>query len=1226
MKSKNCTYNQFVGRTIYIISLMLIFCTIADSQVFQLGIREYRFEDSKWFNYSSGRKGDTIVPNRLIVRMASREKPEPFHFNNLGISEVNVVSRRLLADYYIIEINSNLNPFEVAETLFRSSYFDYVEFDALGSYAKTPSDPEFSNQWNLDDTKLRMEKAWDITSGDNSVILAILDSGTEYDHEDLDNNIWNNSDEQTGDGNSDGCPGVCDEDDDGDGLIDEDSEDREPGDPGYSNDLYEDDDENSFIDDFVGWDFQEDDNDPEGTYYHGTVVAGIAGAQTHNYEGGAYRGVSGIAGGWGTNPGVSLMILRIRDYPFDWQTFASSAAECITYAAENGADVMNMSFGWFDHYPWFEDIVNEAADDYDCIMVACSHNDGGSIRYPAKYAKTIAVGATDDNDVRRSYSNYGPELDVVAPSHVPTTTLNNDYVDSFSGTSAASPHVAGLAALIRSISPNLSWDEVRDIIRDTADKAAGMGGQDFTNYYGYGRVNAYEAIKYTLENYGGTLTQGLTIPSGETWDFKEGVTLKFPASKKLQVYGTLIAEGTSGSHIKFTKSGSSYWYGIQFENSSVDDSCIIKYADVEYATYGINCIDAKPAIKYNNINNVTWWGVYALRESPSIQYNTISNTIRGVYCRYSGSSVYHNTISNCSWGVYLLDSGASVISNTINNITNFGVYINKNSPTIQDNTISDAQRGVYCKNTGLSIPVIKNNTVSNCDYGIYCYSSNPKIWNNTSISGCDYGIYLISSSSPEIITNLIENNTRGIYANGSSSNLYIRDNRITGNGMQVGLELYDTSEPVVKLNTITGDEMSWGNWGIKADFYSGFQSGGSCEDGYNRIILEGIDIADIRTLRANNHSYMEIGDGEDHGKNAIYGESYGDKSAGVEAYVHSDIYAQKNWWGRYPPVGFLSDGTSSIDRSNPLDYDPGGGSSLDKAIGTVVALEEPVDTNSVASLWAWGRQMLLEERFEEASEIFKILVRKFSFSTEAHWALVRIVTLYRKSQVAGLAEYLIRLITNSSIDSELQMAARELLVSTYKRNGQFDNAIQVAEGIISLAPNTRHEYHALFNLFNIYDKDLEDSTAAADILLRLKSKYPDYELTQIAQFDMGEDVYWSLAKGFDGIDKPYVNDMAFPEKFRLGTGYPNPFNPITTITYDLPDDAQVSLVVYDILGREVARLVDGFVEPGYHQVEWDGKDQSGRLVPTGIYLYRLVATSLESSEHFTASRKLVLMK
>lgn len=670
----------------------------------------------------------------------------------------------------------------------------------------------------------------------------------------------------------------------------------------------------------------------------------------------------------------------------------------------------------------------------------------------------------------------------------------------------------------------------------------------------------------TVDVTGGThdYSGNLVVDSGKIFAVNGGATIRFGGNAKLQIYSTLVAEGTCGNHVKFTKSGPNYWYGIRFENSSVDANCIVNYADVEYSVSGIYCYYASPTITNNTITNNSRYGVYATNGSPKIQNNTISNT---------------------------------------------------------------ALRGINCVN--YSNPGIKNNTISNSDYGIYCSSSSPKIWNNTNISGCDYGIYLTSSSNPDVRTNLIENNTRGIYANGSSSNLYIYDNRITGNGMQVGLDLYDTSEPVVKNNTITGDEMSWGNWGIKADFYSGFQAGGSAADGNNRIIIEGIDIADIRTLRANNHSYMEIGDGEDHGKNAIYCESNGDKGAGVEAYVYSNIYAQKNWWGRYPPVGFLSDGTSYIDHSNPLDYDPpGAGSSLDKAPGSVVVpfvLQEPLDTNSVASLWAWGRQMWLEDRFEEAGEIFKLLVRKFSFAPEAHWALVRIVSLDRKSQSAGLAQYLNRLNSNSAIDSELQMAARELLVSTYKRNGQFDNAVQMAEGILSLAPNTRHEYHALFNLFNIYRQDLEDSTAAADILLKLKTKYPDYELTQIAQFDMGEDVNWSLAKGFDGFDKPYVNEMALPGKFRLGAGHPNPFNPTITIPYDLPEASTVSHVIYSITGREVWRWQQS-EQAGYKQLLWHGIDSRGREVGSGVYIYLMTARSLESDQHFTASRKMLLLR
>ncbi len=321
-----------------------------------------------------------------------------------------------------------------------------------------------------------MEAAWNISTGDESIILAIIDSGTDWFHEDLDGNIWVN-------------PG---EDLDGDGAV---GDFGSPANGGDENGI--DDDGNGYIDDLMDWDFDMDDNTIEGRYYHGTAVAGIAGAQTNNYENGAYRGVAGVAGGWGNTPGVSLMIVRtLFDFFIPEEVLASRIALCITYAAENGADILNLSLGVFDNYYFLQDAVNEAVNNYDCVIVAASHNDGSSnIRYPAKYPNTIAVGATDMNDVWYSYSNYGPELDVVAPANVYTTTKNNGYISNFNGTSASTPHVAGLAALIRSVDPTLSWSEVRSVIRNTADKVPGMGGQNRTDKYGYGRVDAQAALQ-----------------------------------------------------------------------------------------------------------------------------------------------------------------------------------------------------------------------------------------------------------------------------------------------------------------------------------------------------------------------------------------------------------------------------------------------------------------------------------------------------------------------------------------------------------------------------------------------------------------------------------------------------------------------------------------------------------------------------------------------------------
>ncbi|MBU1063228.1 S8 family serine peptidase [bacterium] len=730
MKSTNYSNGKIAKKAIIVILSLLISNMIANAQVFQIGNREYRFKDSKWFNYSSGIKGDIIVPDRLIVRLASREKPVTSDFKNLGISGVNVISRRLLGDYYVLEIAPNVDPFNVVQTLFQSAVFEYVEFDALGTYAATPQDPYFPEQWNLDDTKLRMELAWDLSSGDNSVILAIIDSGTEYDHEDLDNNIWNNSDELPGDGNSDGYPGVAGVDDDGDGLIDEDSQGLQPGEPGYTNDLFEDDDENVFIDDFYGWDFADDDNSPISTNYHGTAVAGIAGAQTHNCENGVYTGIAGIAGGWKTKPGVSLMILKVLFNIPDLFVFASATAECITYASENGADVMNMSWGWYNFYDWYEDVVNEAVNDYDCILVACSHNFNRDITFPAKYANTIAVGATDENDVRRPYSNYGPELDVVAPSHVPTTTLNNGYIDEFTGTSASAPHVAGLAALIRSINPNISWVQVRNVIRSTADKVAGMD-EDFTVYYGYGRINAYKALKYTLENYGGTLSgevifhENITIKQGATLTILPGTIVYFNPYIKLTVNGTLDAQGTSDNPIVLTRSDPDnhdyvYWEGI-WVNSNGSFNLDHVYV------YGAHC------------------GVYSSYASGSIKNSHFEENSFGTYINQSDNIEISNSkfINNNWFGACIGYSDGLNINNNEFIENENGVILNRSTGNLCENIIRDNN------NQGIGSENIGDPNLSTARYRPDTY---PPEVNNVIENNSQYGVYISSNSSANLGT------------------------------------------------------------------------------------------------------------------------------------------------------------------------------------------------------------------------------------------------------------------------------------------------------------------------------------------------------------------------------------------------------------------------------------------------------------------------------------------
>lgn len=473
---------------IIVLLLNILLTEKLQAQTYELLGREYRFIDGKWYNFSGGQKGYEIVTNILIVRPLDGIDLINFNFEQLGLTNVNVITDELLGGYYAINVGENQDPFYAASIISNNALFDCVEFDGIVEYFGIPNDPLYQYQWNLD--KISISTAWDITTGSSSVILGIIDSGIDYNHEDIFNQLWvNPSEDRNGNGSPDFYPYVA-----GGDLDDVDN------------------DNNGKVDDLIGWDFTEDnDNTPNDDYGHGTAVAGIALAQTNNN-----LGIAGIAGGWENIKGVRLMVLRIGASGYTvWQA--------ITYAVRNNAKVINMSIG----AGGISNAINIAANEYNCVIVAAAGNYNHnplnpcipitptSISYPASDPNVIAVGASIENDNRKELcdgtdapnwgSCYGPQLDVVAPGiHTWTTDITGsagrdpgNYWASMGGTSGASPHVAGLAALIRSKKPYLKWWQVRDIIRHTADKVPSMGGQNFTNEYGYGRINAHRALLYT---------------------------------------------------------------------------------------------------------------------------------------------------------------------------------------------------------------------------------------------------------------------------------------------------------------------------------------------------------------------------------------------------------------------------------------------------------------------------------------------------------------------------------------------------------------------------------------------------------------------------------------------------------------------------------------------------------------------------------------------------------
>jgi len=237
-----------------------------------------------------------------------------------------------------------------------------------------------------------------------------------------------------------------------------------------------------------GRDFANDDSDATDDNGHGTHVAGITAASTNNGE-----GIAGVA--W------NCRVLPVKSMDSEGYGFISWIVEGIQWAVDNGADVINLSLGAYEPSQSLEDAVRYAFQE-GVVVVAAAGNDSDSVLYPAAYdAYCLAVAATDYDDLRPDWSNSGPEIDVAAPgervlSLVPTWFWESGaFPYAFgSGTSAATPHVAGLAALIKSIKPWLTVSEIMNVIRYSADDVNSSDYPGNDEKIGYGRINMEKAL------------------------------------------------------------------------------------------------------------------------------------------------------------------------------------------------------------------------------------------------------------------------------------------------------------------------------------------------------------------------------------------------------------------------------------------------------------------------------------------------------------------------------------------------------------------------------------------------------------------------------------------------------------------------------------------------------------------------------------------------------------
>ena len=363
------------------------------------------------------------------------------------------------ATWVLTSGRAGFDPVEASRVLRATGAFRAVSPNyRFGLLATIPNDLYVVYQWYVDDgsfADIRLPFAWDLGRGDTSVVIAIMDTGVDTSHPDLASRIWHNTAEIAGNGF--------------------------------------DDDANGLVDDIEGWDFGRGDADPKPEYtpdaigldvgFHGTFCAGIAAAATNNDE--------GIAGaGWDCR----IMPLKVS-HP-DSGISSSAIAGAFEYAIDKGASVISMSFGGPGDpgVPEFFQTLVDMATQAGAVCVAAAGNDGDSVRvYPAACANVLSVAATDFDNGRASFSNWGPWVDVAAPGSFMWSTICQNYTfteldqlfymvlfywDGLNpymygdGTSFACPLVAGVAGLVRARYPYLTPQLVTQHIIATGDAVA----------------------------------------------------------------------------------------------------------------------------------------------------------------------------------------------------------------------------------------------------------------------------------------------------------------------------------------------------------------------------------------------------------------------------------------------------------------------------------------------------------------------------------------------------------------------------------------------------------------------------------------------------------------------------------------------------------------------------------------------------------------------------------
>jgi Subtilase family/FlgD Ig-like domain/FG-GAP-like repeat len=1208
------------------------------------------------------------VPGRLVVKFRSESRPRKLSLSQgvmtTGVTGIDALNRTYrvanmapfirprpagqssagFENVFVLTVGNEIDLAQMQMDYEKLPGVEYAEPDYWVELYEAPNDSLYPRQWNLSNTGqehfhvLRKDGSNNdqliLTSGipdadidadevfqnppDNTstVIVAIIDTGADMKHPDLMANIWVNPGEIAANGI--------------------------------------DDDNNGYIDDINGWDFAGDgdigqggDNDPTDHDGHGTHCAGIVAAVTNNLS-----GVAGVA------PGAKIMPLKFDPWPL-----TTIIAAAILYAADNGADVVNMSFG----LPFRSHLIDEALDyasNKGVVLCAASGNDfAEKINFPAGSPSVIAVGASNDSDHVTSFSTYGENIEVVAPG-LDILSLRAKGTDMYAeaypreprvhiidsmyylsdGTSMACPHVVGVAAYLRAVSPGLTPDAVRQIIGQTADDyldpyGVGWNLPGWDKYSGYGRVNlakalaAAPALRARIESpapnqvIGGPidiigLADGAdfteyTVEYGDGDDPLSWTTLDISNSP---VSGGLLASwNTAGLSGRFTIRLRVGTTNVSMVSISLANGTV---AEITAPTEG-ETISNSVAVSGNAYCPDFSHFVleYGLGVSPAIWDTITVQTVPAFGTTLAGWFVEDITAGDYTLRISVYSRAGLAASDSV---------------LLHIESIFSTNRAWKAKLDGITTIVPNygdfdadgtNEILVGYSDGIKVYSADgsPKMIGAVSFPSNDFATpiavgrldhdnfddFVALGYDPPIVYGYPSGsasfrNYLGILP-GISSNLltereipkiFLKD--VNGDGLdEIHIVIYNGSLSKAFLLNADGSlrfSLNYCSSYLPVDMDGdGMDELYVCNDGNGLLkqlsVINGSP-TDSLLIQMNGSSFtcMDITaydiDGDNKPELLVYG--YFD-DFGYQLYAFDEGLQLKSGWPH------------------------------DMGIGTFVVPTTPIfgDINNDGSpeyfctYFDFSSSYILAWNLDGTSFV--------PGSIGGFFATVPQPSILNMLMLADM---------NNDGDPELVAAAINDVFFTYnvQRIYAWDKDARMLPGFPLIAEMGVSTYLRYSPVIGDIDKDgnvdFIATTADSGVVFVNFPNVPYDSCHSTAPFWRYNRRMNGVGHGSDSCHSTDVPELepSLPNGFALGQNAPNPFNSATMIEYAVPSRSHVTISVYDILGRKVRDIVNEPKSSGKYSACWDGRDSGGKEVASGVYFYRIKAGD------FAQSRKMVLLK